>query len=186
MADLPTTSSADSTIDWVHARALMRERIGLQLGTSDPAVLDDLTQEGVIQLLRLARREPTRNLGGAVTVVARSVAIDEIRRRQRHRARFSDWENARIEVEHASSPLTDSADTETLWFLMLEYFRQHKAPCLKLACRYAECGNWRAVADRVGRGYEAVRQQWARCTRVFRDELRRHPGPYHDWTDGDG
>jgi DNA-directed RNA polymerase specialized sigma24 family protein len=163
----------------------MRERIGAQLGTSDPALLDDLTQEGIIQLLRLARREATRNLGGVVTVVARSVAIDEIRRRQRQRVRFQDWENVRGEVERSQSPLTDAGDSETLWFLLLEFFRSRKAPCLQLARAYAEQGNWRDVALAVGRGYEAVRQQWARCTKTFRSELRRHPGPFQDWTDGD-
>ena len=186
MGDSPPTAPQDISIDWVHVRTLMRERIGAQLGMCDPGVLDDLTQEGVIQFLRLTRRETPRNLGGVVTVVAKTVAIDEIRRRQRQRLRFVDWEKSQAEIEHASSPLTDAADTDTLWFLMMEYFRGRKAPCAELASCYAEHGNWRSVADAVGRGYEAVRQQWARCTKAFRDDLRRHPGPFQDWTDGDG
>ena len=62
MGDSPPTAPQDISIDWVHVRTLMRERIGAQLGMCDPGVLDDLTQEGVIQFLRLVRREATRNL----------------------------------------------------------------------------------------------------------------------------
>jgi len=187
MADSPHDTRQDSEIDWLQARALMRERISLRLGPCDAAVLEDLTQEGIIQLLRLTRREAPRNLGGMVTVVARSVAIDEIRRRQRQRLRFADWESVLNQVGEASeAPLTDAGDSELLWFLMLEFFRRRRAPCLELAQSYSEHGNWRDVATAVGRGYEAVRQQWARCTKVFRDELERNPGPFREWTDSDG
>lgn len=185
MAQPPTSPLPDTEIDWTTARALMRERIAAQMGSCEPDELEDLTQEGLIQLHRLARRETPRNLGGVITVVARSVAIDEIRRRQRRRRRFAEWDSAREQAEQAPSPPDQGGETELLWFLMLEFFRRHKAACLTLAQVYSEHGNWRNVAENVGRGYEAVRQQWARCTRVFREALRRNPGPFQDWMDED-
>ena len=178
-------SISDQPIDWNATRTRLRERITFQLGREDTS-LEDLTQQAVITILRLSRRQEIRNLDGLIQVVARDTAIDEIRRRQRARARHDDWESSWRQIESLPDPSRHPWDgaEELLWFLLLEYLRQHQAPCHALAVRYAELGDWRKVAAEAGRSYVAVRQQWARCGKAFRAALKKDPGPFKEWVDG--
>lgn len=187
MADHPSPG-AEPTIDWVQARALLRSRIARQLGTAHDPQIDDLTQEALIDLLRVVRRDGFRSLDGLATVIARSVVASEIRRRQRYRARFGDWQahlDDVVELPGASRGEWDDPQ-QTLWFLLVEYFRSRHAPCLRLAELYATHGDWKQVAQALGRSHDAIRQQWSRCSRAFRDALRRDPGSFQDWAGGDG
>ena len=186
MAD-PSSPKSEPEIDWNRARVMLRARISSLLGRSDPAT-EDLTQEALVDLLRVVRREGWRGSDGLLTVIARSVVASEIRRRQRYRLRFADWEQHLDKIVELPSGAAHEWDDplRTLWFLLVEYFRVRKAPCLLIAERYAELEDWKAVAEATGQTHDSVRQQWSRCSRMFREELRRNPGPYQEWLGGDG
>ena len=175
-------------IDWGSASAQLRTRIRERLGRCDDATLQDLTQEALIHLVREVRHNGARSLTGLIVVIARSTAVNEIRRRKRRRARFADWEELVETVENLPEPerFEDFEEWELIWFLLLEYFRRRRAPCHALAVAFAEKGDWKAVAESVGQSHDAIRQQWSRCTRAFRDALRRDPGPFAEWLKDDG
>src|SRR5204862_2755988 len=126
-------SATEQTIDWDDARRRLSAGIAYHLGRSSPQDLEDLTSEGLIQLLRVIRQEGVRNVSGLITVIARTTAIDEIRHRQRETVRHA-------EIESPMAGLGDSGTdrTSTLWFVMIEFFRTRKAPCHTLALRFAE------------------------------------------------
>ena len=184
MADTPPDDvSGNPDIDWNALRATVRRTIQSQLGRADQALIEDLTQEALIGILRVLRREPARDLTSLARAVARNTAIDEIRRRQRERRGLG----ALKEDSHAGGgsplpvmdPLAESP--EFLWFLLVEYFRSHNAPCHALALLYAEKGDWKSVAAALDLSHDAVRQQWSRCTKAFRAALMKDPGPFKEW-----
>ena len=187
MAELPAPRR-EREIDWNRARSLLRARIRSQLGRCDETQLEDLAHEGLIILLRLARRDGVRNLDGLIVNVARNVAINEIRRLKRRRSRLADWDQSLEQIlKLPDSSLHEWDDSlRELWFLVLEFFRMNKAACHTLAMTYAELGDWKAAAERLGLEHDAIRQQWSRCARLFRDELRRDPGRFRDWMGEDG
>jgi DNA-directed RNA polymerase specialized sigma24 family protein len=185
MADHRTAS--ERPIDWEDARRHLRAAIRLTLGRVAPEDLEDLVGEALIQVLRAVRTQEVHSLSGLIAVIGRTTAIDEIRRRQRETGRRLDWEQhlERIVQLPTSSPDADDR-VQMLWFLMLEYFRTRRAPCGSFALRYAELGDWKAVAEALGMSHDAVRQQWSRCARAFRSELQRNPGAFADWFEADG
>lgn len=176
----------EQLVDWEDARRRLRAAIRVQLGRVDPDDLDDLASEALIHLLRVLRRDgAVRNLPGLVKVVARSTAIDEIRRRRRASLRRG------LPVEGDAEPAQPDPDdwddrVQTDWFLMLEFFAGHRAPCRALARAYAELGDWKAVAASVGSSHDAVRQQWSRCRRAYLAALRRGGGPRRGGGSDDG
>lgn len=174
----------EGEIDWDATRSRLRGKIIAQLGKEDASV-EDLTQQALIDILRLVRRDGARNLDGLVQVVARSTAIDEIRRRQRTRARHPSWESSLDLIEAMPNPGTDhwTDSAELLWFLLLEFFREHQAPCHDLARMYAELGTWDRAAESLGQSCDATRQQWSRCVKSFRRAIEKDPGPFKDWLD---
>jgi hypothetical protein len=170
-------------IDWGRSRALLSTQIRAQLGRCDEMLLGDLAHEGLIILLRLARREGVDDLDRQVKTVARSVATNEIRRRKRRRSRRADWDQNLEHIVRLPESETGEWDDSLreLWFLLLEFFRVHHASCHSLAMTYAELGDWKAAGERLGLGFEAVRRQWSSCAGLFRAELRRDPGQFRDW-----
>jgi DNA-directed RNA polymerase specialized sigma24 family protein len=135
-------------LEWDRARMTIRRQVARRLGDCDAATLDDLTQEGLVLLLRLSRREPLRNPTGAALMVATRIAVDEIRRRCRRRVRIVAWDVAHLDV---AGPGDDSTDDSAL--------------------------RWSALLDlALGRGHDAVRQQWARCMARCREAVRKDPG----------
>ena len=170
-------------IDWERSRTLLRAQIRAHLGRCEETQLGDLAHEGLVILLRLARREGGADLDRRVKTVARSVATNEIRRRKRRRSRRADWDHNLehiLRLPEAEGGEWDDSLRE-LWFLLLEFFRVKNASCHSLAMTYAELGDWKAAGERLGLGFEAVRRQWSSCAGLFRAELRRDPGQFRDW-----
>ena len=185
MSELGTPDpKREHDIDWAGARARIMQVLKSRLGPAD-ASLDDLTQQASIHLLRVVRRDGALSLDGLISVIAGATAADEIRRRQREREGRLRWEVEIERLAEAPGPGDDPGhpDSELLWFLLVQFLRAHDPPGHALAVRYAELGGWRQVAESLGQGYDATRQQWSRSTRRFLDSLRRDPGPFKDWLD---
>jgi hypothetical protein len=165
----------EETVDWEDARRRLKAGIALQLGRVRAHDLEDLAAEALVQFLRIVRAQGARSALGLIAVIGRTTAIDEIRRRTRERVRLS-----RLEIPDAPDASPDDWDdrVRTRWFLMLEFFRTQKIPCHSLALKFAELGDWKQVAQASGLTHSAIRQQWSRCARAFREELRRDGGIY--------
>jgi RNA polymerase sigma factor (sigma-70 family) len=186
MADsFPDPPPPEPEVDWNAVRRTVRDAIRSQLGRAEPALVEDLTQHALIGVLRALRREPARDLSALARTIARSTAIDEIRRLQRERRGLSAWQSepSRRETQDHPSDLRLEDQPELLWFLLVEHFRIHNAPCHALAQMYVEQGDWRGAAEALGVSYDAVRKQWSRCSQAFRLAMRRDPGVFEEWLD---
>jgi DNA-directed RNA polymerase specialized sigma24 family protein len=169
-----STPHSHEPLEWARVQTTIRRQVARRLGDCDAATLDDLTQEGLILLLRLSRREPLRNPTGAALTVATRVAVDEIRRRCRRRARDVAWVAAHLDV---AGPPDGAADEAALrWSALVDLLRVHHPAGHALAQAYIEHGDWRSVALALGRGHDAVRQQWARCMARCRAAVQKDPG----------
>ena len=169
-------------IDWARARSELRSRIQTRLGSGSESEIEDLTQQALVDVLRMVRKQGLRDLQAVIVIVARSTAVDEIRRRVRWRARFEELDPGPREAREPGDPGHDhDDDLELLWFLLLESLRSRHAPCHALAVSFAKRGNWRSVGEALGLSHAAVRQQWSRCLRAFREALRKDPGPFREW-----
>lgn len=177
--------SRDLEIDWHEAQCFLRERIAAELHRDDRDVLEDLTQQSLVRLVRAVRRAPPENLRGLMHAIARRTCIDHARARERWRLLVTNAGDSDLDPEALSAadtdPLGDPADR--LRFIVMEFFRTRRAACLELAGPYFEGLDWQAVAVRLGRSHAAVRQQWSRCVRHLRDAARQDPGWLRDWLD---
>jgi len=184
MADSNRGDTPDD-IDWAAARLQFRRLIPVRLGRCSEADLEDLVSEAVVKLYRTSREQPIINLSGLMVIIARRTVADEIRRRRRNRRHFVDLQIDQL-IDQLSAPAMADPWMERLWFLMVEYFRSCKAPCLSLALLYQELGNWNPVAERVGKSGDAIRQQWSRCARQFAAAFARNREAFEDWLGDDG
>ena len=176
MTTSPTPQPLDeSEIDWNATRAALRRCIRAHLGRCDALELDRLAQEGSIWVLRVARHCGVQKLQGLIAFVGRKMAEGEIRRRRRDRARIVEWDERRDDIEGIPAPPADDRGDRysRLWFQMLEFFRSNNASCLELAELYLVQQSWRKVADVLGKSGEAVRKQWSRCGKHFREWMER-------------
>jgi RNA polymerase sigma factor (sigma-70 family) len=170
-------AAADTWIDWHAARRFMRNCLRENMGTSDPADLDDLVQEALIRLLRAVRKEPVREVEALMRTIARRTAIDLIRRRRR-------WKSVRQQLDQteAGSPLvapallTDAADPlDRIRFVVLEFFGGSESSCSKLAQAYFEAKKWEAVATHLQESVVVVRKRWSRCLAQLRERAMQDP-----------
>jgi DNA-directed RNA polymerase specialized sigma24 family protein len=177
--------SGNQDIDWNALRATVRGTVQAQLGHAEREVIEDLTQEAMVGILRVLRREPARDLTALARVVARNTAIDEIRRRQRDRDRVAGLQTKLAADDGMDGASHDSGQDspEFLWFLLVEYFRAQNSPCHRLALLYAEKGDWPSVAAALDLSHDVVRKQWSRGTQAFRAALSKDPGPFKEWLD---
>ena len=187
-AEPATAVAGVSDVDWETARSFLRRQLAKALDRVEPAVIEDLTQEAAIRLLRAVRREGARNLEALMTTVARRTRIDFIRHRRCWSAVLTPLDETVADVpDPARSGLDGAGDPlERLEFMVLEFFRSCSAPCLQLAEFYFSEQDWRSVSNRVGLGYEAVRKQWSRCVEKLRAHARLSEGFLAAWAQSQG
>jgi RNA polymerase sigma factor (sigma-70 family) len=172
-------------LPWEYARKFLRERIAAQLRPLDEPSLDDLTQEALVRLLRVVRREETSRLEGLMHEIARRTCIDLIRRRRRWAQVLRPMPEG--ELAEPNSIAGDGRalgdPIERIRFTVMEYFRVNDVPCREVAEAYFEGQDWLAVATRMGRSHAAIRKQWSRCVQRLREAARLNPGWLADWLD---
>lgn len=185
MPDPDSMPPRDDAIQWDDARRFMRERIAAQLQPLDGPLLDDLTQEALVRLLRAVRREEAMRPEGLMHEIARRTCIDLIRRRRRWGLVLRPMPEGEPNV--AAPPSRDGRflgdPVERIRFTVLEYFRVNEAPCREVAEAYFDGQDWQSVAARMGRSHAAIRKQWSRCVQRLREAARRNPGWLADWLD---
>lgn len=170
-------------VHWGEARAFLSRAIRHELFSREGAILEDLVQEACVRLLRALRREPAINLEGLMTEIARRTVVDYKRRTIRARATFQpmgdETPDAPDPNARESGELGDPL--ERLRFLVDQFFKVRSPECCALARAYFEREDWKAVAVRLGQGYDAVRQKWSRCLTRLRAAAREDGGPLLEW-----
>lgn len=176
-------ATRETEIEWDEARTFLRRRLGYELPAPCHGLIDDLTQESLVRLLRAVRREPVLNVEALMTEIARRTAIDGLRRRARWSALVRSDEAA---LERAPDPRSRTEQVgdplERLHFVVIEYFTAREARCLELAEAYFAEQDWKVVAAAHGRSHDAVRKQWSRCLEVLRAAAREENGPLMEWS----
>jgi len=180
---VPPAPSAETEIDWASARIFLQRALRCSLDRVEPDLVQDLTQEALVRLLRAVRREEPMNLDALMTEIARRTRIDFIRKRRTWSAILGplDESDSNRPDAHGSAPDQLGDPCERLEFVVTEFFRMRHAPCLELARRYFDEQDWVAVAADLGRGNDAVRQQWSRCLAMLRKASADNPGLLAAW-----
>jgi RNA polymerase sigma factor (sigma-70 family) len=173
----------EQDIHWDRARDFVRRRLSFELPAPAHGLLDDLTQECLVRLLRVVRRERVDNLEALLTVLARRTAVDALRRRSRWRALITEDETAIALAADPHARADEPGDPlERLRFVVVEYFVAHDARCRELAVAYFAGRDWKAVAVASGRSHDLIRKQWSRCLELLRAAARDERGPLFEWT----
>lgn len=179
----PPAAPAERDIHWDRAREFIRRRLSFELHGPSRELLDDLTQECLVRLLRVVRRERVENLEALLTLLARRTAIDGVRRRTRWRALVTGDDAALAEVPDPAARVEEPGDPlERLRFVVVEYFTARDARCRELAVAYFAGDDWKAVARATGRSHDVIRKQWSRCLESLRAAARDERGPLFEWT----
>lgn len=172
-------------VQWAEAREFLRRRLAASLDRVDPTVIEDLTQEALLRLLRALRREEVRNLEALMTEIARRTRIDFLRHR---RVRMAHMEPLTPAAEAVPAPETPPAWSlghpgRRVRFIVLEYFQSHHARCLELGRRFFAGQDWHAVARHLGVQHATARQQWSRCLARLREHAAGDPGLLKAWSE---
>jgi DNA-directed RNA polymerase specialized sigma24 family protein len=158
-------------INWDVTRTQMRQAFSGRVRFEDRSLVDDLTQEGLVRILRASRTTKIENLDAFLNTIVQRVWIDHVRRRASWRRIFDPLEEG-TERGAAAPPTTVEPESGTpiarTRFLVLEFFRTRKSACLPLAAEYFRELDWNHVAGHLGRSHAAVRQQWKRCVDALR------------------
>lgn len=158
-------------IDWDTTRTRMKLAFSGHVHFEDRSLVDDLTQEGLVRILRASRTTQIENLDAFLNTVVRRVWIDHVRRRASWRRIFDPLEDG-TERDAAAPPTAAEPESGTpvsrTRFLVMEFFRTRKSACLPLASEYFHELDWNQVAERLGRSHAAIRQQWKRCVDALR------------------
>jgi DNA-directed RNA polymerase specialized sigma24 family protein len=155
-------------------RALAIERLRARMGGFDPADIENAAQdvmEGLIQSVR--RRGIPLSAEALVVRIARNIAADYIRARQHERIGH---EGLAGEARHDAGAGGEDESLEAireLAFLVCEYFRLRRAPCLPIAESKRAGISLKAHAERFGLSYDKVRKDWSRCVEWVFDAMRK-------------
>ena len=172
---------AQEECDWEHAAAFLARRLRRLLPHLEPAGVEDLAQEALLDLIRTSRLEPIRNLNALLNMLARRKAIDWARRRERWGALIvASPEGADAALEDPGM-LRSTDPAHRLAFVALEFFSQSDAGCHELAQAFLAGRSWAEVARSSDRGEAAVRKQWSRCVALLRQALEKSPGALWNW-----
>lgn len=165
-------------LDWTTIREVLRRTIASKMDRHEPALLDDLIQEGCVRFLRASRRESVDDATGLAITIAQRTWLDYLRRISRYRMHFTELSDDAERVADTSS----SADPllgdprERLGLIVQEALRRRGAEeCEKLAKAFLAGLDWRQVAATMDVGYSAVRKRWSRCLSTLREEISADP-----------
>src|SRR5258705_6621502 len=164
-------------IDWAAATRTMRRMIAARTYQCDAATIDDLTQEALVRLARVARKEEIRELEAMMHHVARLTVLDHITRMRRRRPQ--------VELDDAvglDDGATRAAAMVRAVATLLRFFEQEGlARCAELARAFLAGVDWAEVAATRTRTPEAVRKEWSRCAAAARQAIGSAGGLLSGW-----
>ena len=173
-----------SAPDWEALRLLAMQRIRAQVRSVSAAVLEDLTQELLVTLFRLSRRERLVHPEALVGTLAHRVCVDHVRRGRGPAGRLDPVPDSGSALGPlASGPLRAAPVDllELLRFLVLEHLREQDASCQELASMFYAEQSWSSVAEQLGIRHHTVIKRWSRCTVRVRKLVSTQQGPVWEW-----
>lgn len=171
-------SEQETVLDWDRLRALIRQRVRVQLYRAQPSDLDEITQRALVRVLRVLRCTQARNPEGLATWAADLAVKDWLRSNRRWHLRHTGLPSGDIQSPDRAPGAGSFGDPlERLRFVVLEYFRSREAACAELAEPFFASCDWEQVARATGRSHDAVRKQWSRCIARLRLELSADLAP---------
>ena len=175
--------AGERDVVWPVVRDFLRSRISRHLGLSDAESLDDLVQESLVRLLRVLRRERARNLEALMTEIAKRTYVDFVRRRRVQRAWFEPLGDSTEQVSDPDAKVAvEIGDpVRRVRFIVLEFFENRHAQCLKLAQAFFADREWVEIAAERNSRPEAIRQQWLRCMGLLRLKAKHDKGLLRAW-----
>jgi DNA-directed RNA polymerase specialized sigma24 family protein len=156
-------------------RSLALRRLRARLGGFEPAEIENAAQEAMLGFTEAVRRSGIeRSPEGLVVQIARNVAADMIKGRQRERALFRVYDR---ETWRGQSGFEDDEEVsehiQRTAFFLIEYWKLKRARCLPLADVKKLGKSLKEYAHDHGLSYDQVRQEWSRCARLVVDAVRR-------------
>lgn len=147
-------------IEWSTASRSMRRMIAARLFRPEPSVVDDLTQEALIRLMRIARTQDVRNVEATMRHVVYWTVGDHLRRHTN---------------DASLDDVGEHADGDPAWAMqraastVLRFFESiGRGECSDRTRDLLAGLTWNDVAERDARSADAVRQEWSRCAKQFR------------------
>lgn len=165
-------------LDWTTIREILRRTIASKMDRHEPALLDDLVQEGCVRFLRASKRGPVDDSTGLAIVIAQRTWLDHLRSISRYRKHFTELSDDAERVADTGSSLDPllGDPRERLGLIVQEALKRGGASeCQQLAKAFLAKLDWRQVAERMEVGYAAVRKRWSRCLKTLRDEISADP-----------
>lgn len=162
-----------ASVDWNAVRASARRGLAPRMKGFTAEDLEDAIQdvsEGYLEFIR--RSGAPRTPEGLLLTIVRAVAAGSVNRKKTERRAHENPElRARLYTDDDSERAALEAYVTTC-FLMREYLRLKRAPCVVLADLKARNGSLKEHARTSGLSYDKVRQDWSRCAKVVRDAVR--------------
>jgi RNA polymerase sigma factor (sigma-70 family) len=166
-------------LDWTAIREVLRRTLASKMDRHEPALLDDLVQEGCVRFLRSSRREAVDDVTGLAIVIAQRTWLDYLRRVSRYRKHFTELNDATAErvadSQGSADPLLGDPRERLGLIVQQALERRGAEECQKLAEAFLARLDWRQVATSMNVGYAAVRKRWSRCLNVLREEISSDP-----------
>lgn len=155
-----------------------------RLRSAPAETVEDLSQEVLVTLFRLSRRERLLEPQSLVHTLAHRVCVDHIRRQRGAAGRLDPVPDADSPGEWVRGDPSADMPTDLLElfrFLVLERFHELDAPCQDLATRFYTEQSWSTVAEQLGVRPATVIKRWARCMQQVRRLVRAQRGRLGDW-----
>jgi RNA polymerase sigma factor (sigma-70 family) len=168
--------------DWNRLTSLAGRCIGHVLPGSNDELIEDLSQEAMVRVMRALRATQARNIEALTSEIARRTAIDHLRSRRRWEALVGPWTE---EAEETAGPPRHGPPGDPLErarFAILGLFERERSACLELAQQYFSDQSWSEVSERLGRTTDALRKQWSRCVAALRKAVRTDPDRLWRWS----
>ena len=118
-----------------------------------------------------------------MTEIARRTYVDFVRRRRVQRAWFESIGDATAQVPDPDAEVAvEIGDpVRRVRFIVLEFFENRHAECLKLAQAFFAGREWVEIAAERKSRPEAIRQQWLRCMGQLRHKAKNDKGMLQAW-----
>ena len=153
--------------DWKACGDRLRTKFRFRVRFEDPTLIEDLTQEALVRILRASRATQIENIEAFENTVASRVWTDHVRRRSTWNRVFAavDEVPEMVAPEEVPAGPDQGNPLARFQFLVLEFFQSRSGGCIPLIQEYVrlERPSWKLVAENLGQSYPAVRKRWERC-----------------------
>ena len=170
----------ENSIDWNDARQRFLRSFSATFPRRGRDLHQDLASEGIVRLLRVARRERIDKIHGLIEKIAHDVAADQIRQWKRRTARDASMDQREPVFDGGSIDHEDQDPLVRRRWLLLAWFQRHDPRVHEVALRRMKGETLRDIAELDRCSYDALRQQWHRAVVAFLEAIAPED-PIWEW-----